>query len=113
MFIYFICLLSFMNKRLREKLAKEGRLDNRVHFLKNSATFFCGEKRLVELYLALRDMNPEHPLLNHGSVHDGRFRFYHDYQAPEHLKNKPVVQGIPLSAQHSLHYMDQLLHALI
>ena len=104
-----------MNKRLREKLEKEGRLNERVYFLKNSATFFCGEKRIVELYFALKAVRPEHELLTFGMVSAGRFRFCSDYseKAPEHLKNKPVVSGVPVSPMHAFHYVEQLTGAVL
>jgi len=115
MYINNFDILHHMNKRLREKLEKEGRFTERVHFLKNSATKFCGERRIIELYIALKEMNPGHELLNYGDVRDGQFRFYHDYadRAPDHLKNKPLISGVPLSTQHALHYIEQLTGAVL
>ena len=103
-----------MNKRLREKLGKEGRLTENISFLKNSSVFFCGEKRIVELYCALSAIDSNHELLTFGSVLNGRFRFGSDYtrRAPEHLRNKPVVAGVPLSPQHALHYIEELTGAV-
>ena len=106
-----------MNKRLREKLLKNGQLGQQsLYFLKNSATFFCGEKRIVELYAALNELSPHHELLTFGQVReDGHFRFHSSYpeKAPEHLKNKPFFSGVPTSAGHTLHYIDRLMDAIV
>jgi hypothetical protein len=107
-----------MKKRLRKKLGKL-RLDkpkqrHSLSFLKNSATFFCGERRIVEYYNALQQIQPDHTLLSLGEVReDGHFRFTQRYvqNMPKHLQHIPVYLGVPVKPQHGLEYATQLIGA--
>ena len=70
-----------MNKRLKKKLEQQGRLGKR-----NPAAFFVGEKRIIEQYLLLRELDAHHSLLKLGEIIDGRFK------SKEHLNPKDAVE---------------------
>ncbi|HLC74487.1 MAG TPA: hypothetical protein VJH88_01380 [Candidatus Nanoarchaeia archaeon] len=96
-----------MKKRLRKKLGKHLIESGRVAFLRNSATFFCAEKKIIEQYQTLQDSSPSHYLLRHGSVHNGHFRF----SQPHHPRSK-LIRGIPIYGEHAVDYA-QLLAASV
>ena len=90
-----------MNKRLRKKLhLAQGKVD----FLRNSATFFCGEKKIVEYYQLVHAAYPQHPLLHQGGIKNGRFRF---------KKLPHTMRGVPLRAEDGIQYAHQLVQALL
>lgn len=105
-----------MNKRLRKKLVKLGRLKPLSSLLLKPGSFFLGEKMLVEHYTVLQSLHPEHPLLTLGNVReDGHFRFASSFveHAPDHLKTAQFQQGIPETHHPTLHYIDSLMGASI
>ncbi len=71
-----------MKKRLKKKLEKLGRLERR-----NPGAFFLGEKRIIEQYLLLQELDASHDLLKLGEVNEGRFVFTHSKpkQAVEYI----------------------------
>jgi len=119
-----------MNKRLRKKLVKLGRLNPVSSILLKPGSFFLGEKKLVEHYTLLQSLQPEHPLLTLGKVReDGHFRFASSFVqsarslrscaplassgAPDHLKTVGFQQGVPETHHPTLHYIDSLMSASI
>jgi hypothetical protein len=105
-----------MNKRLRKKLVKLGRLNPVSSILFKPGSFFLGEKKLVEHYTLLQSLQPEHPLLTLGKVReDGHFRFASSFvqSAPDPLKTVRFQQGVPETHHPTLHYIDSLMSASI
>ena len=113
---YSFVFFPFMNKRLRKKLVKLGRLKPLSSILLKPGSFFLGEKMLVEQYSLLQSLHPEHPLLTLGKVRDdGHFRFASSFvqSASDHLKTVGFQQGVPETHHPTLHYIDSLLSASI
>ena len=92
-----------MKKRLKKKLEQQGRLGQR-----NPAAFFVGERRIIEQYLLLKELDADHALLKFGELKDGRFKSQHlnPKEAVEYL-NKLVGAAIGLGAlRMSAHDLD-------
>ncbi|HLC20141.1 MAG TPA: hypothetical protein VJK72_04430 [Candidatus Nanoarchaeia archaeon] len=85
-----------MKKRLQKKLSLK---NGKISFLQNKATFFCGEKKIVEYYHLLQAQDSAHPLLKSGVVRHGHFRF---------SSFARTVRGVPLYPEEGLVYARQL-----
>ena len=92
-----------MKKRLRKKLGEHLLESGRIVFLRNAATYFCAEKKIIEYYGLLQNLNPTHRLLRHGAVRDGHFRFVR----PHHSRSK-LIRGVPVLGEHAVDYAHLL-----
>ena len=86
-----------MKKRLQKKLSLK---NNRVSFLRNKATYFCGEKKIIEYYNIVKGQNPVHPLLKQGTITNNHFRF-------------TCRTGVPLSPEYGIKYAEKLASVII
>ena len=82
--------IPFMKKRLQKKLSLK---NGKISFLQNKATFFCGEKKIVEYYHLLQTQHSSHPMLKYGIVRNGHFRFS---AFPRTVKGVPLYAGVGL-----------------
>ena len=83
---------------------------------KNPASFFLGEKKIVECYQLLQSVDSRHLLLTFGKVRsDGHFRF--DAAALRSatwpLNTLSLAHGVPESPRDTLHFIEQLFGAAV